>query len=243
MRIPFHTEIDMTQGTTQFLRLCAVAGCCMVLLGSSARPIPASLALPGDLPKPLAQMTSGELWSAGNGLGYDNGPVQGRDCARGACMGRIDAVRNQTPGAGYISPNGTIVARLVNLGRAQGGADDGAEARYGMQKDGGARRYYLIALRNGDGWSWTVREATPNGSTPPIETASGTWVTCSHNPNMAGHPKGRSEFASCGAAGGDDDALQTGGPSLPHTDGSSHLFPPRDPGWLTCTDGCCTAGM
>lgn len=227
----------MSHGTPKFLTLAVVA---MTGASLSAFAPPVRLALPGDLPRPLAQMTSGELFAVGGALQWDNGPVQDRDCARGSCRGRIDAVRDQTPGPGNISANGTIVARLVNLGRD--GRDDGPENRYGTRP--GQQEFYIIALKNGDGWSWTVREANRGSADAPRETASGAWTSCRHDPANAAHPKGRSQFASCGAAAGDEELLRASGPRLAR-DYATSLVPynPLDPGWLSCTDGCCTAGQ
>lgn len=213
----------MTRTTTRLLTLSGVVAVAVLAIGASrATERSTRLALPGDLPKPLAQMTSDELWNAGQALGFDNGPVQNRNCERGGCMGRVDAVGNQSPGPNNISANGTIVARLMNLGRQGGGEDDGPENIYRTERDGSAR-FYIIALPVDGGWRWTVRKAVRGDGNAPVETASGNWVTCRHDPNNPTHPKGRSEFARCsGGAGG--------------------YFPPNDPAWITCSDGCCTAG-
>jgi hypothetical protein len=185
-------------------------------------------------------MTTGELFAVGSALRFDNGPVQDRDCARGACKGRIDAVRDQIPGPASISANGTIVARLVNLGRD--GVDDGTENRYGTAA--GQRDFYIIALKNGDSWSWSVREAIRAGTAPPRETASGTWTVCRHDPTNPGHPKGRSQFASCSGAAGDEELMRSAGPRIPRDFATAIVaYNPLDPGWLSCSDGCCTAGQ
>lgn len=197
--------------TTKFLTLGAV-----VLLIASISAAPAPRALPGDLPVALSQMTSAELFEFGAGLRFDNGPVQDRGCMEGPCLGRIDAVRDQTPGAGSISGYGTIVARLVNLGGNRG--NEGPENRY--QTGRGQQVFYLMALKQANGWSWTVREAARGARTTPRETASGAWTVCRHDPATENHPKGRSRFASCAASAG-----------------------AGDPGWLSCSDGCCTAGQ
>lgn len=218
----------MTRRTTQFLTFGGVAAVAVLVFGASL-PTPATaarLALPGDLPKPLAQMTSDELWEFGQRLGYDNGPAQVRNCTRGACMGRVDAIRDQVAGPGNISANGTIVARLMNLGRQGSGDDDGAENIYRTERDGSAR-FYIIALPVDGGWRWTVRKAVNGGASAPEETAAGNWITCRHDRNNPGHPKGRSEFARCAGPQG----------------GAGGHFPPNDPAWVECSDGCCTAGI
>lgn len=214
----------MTRRTTRFLTLSGVIAVGVLALGAG-RPTRPPLPLAGDLPKPLAQMTSQELWTFGNGLQYDNGPVQQRICARAGCNGRVDAVREQVPGPANISANGTVVARLMNLGRQEGGQDEGAESIYGIERDGAAR-FYLIALKTQDGWSWTVRKALPGGTGAPEELRAGNWIACRHDPNNPTHPKGRSEFARCPGQGG-----------------AGALFPPTDPAWIECSDGCCTAGI
>ncbi len=224
--------------TTKFLTVGA-----LTLLLASLSATPARRALPGDLPKPLGQMTAGELFAFGASVRFDNGPVQDRDCARGTCLGRIDAVREQTPGPSSISANGTIVARLVNLGGGQG--NEGPEDRY--QTARGQSEFYIVALKTASGWSWTVREATRNGSEAPRETASGAWIVCRHDPSVPSHPKGRSQFASCtgnAGAGTGEELTRAAGPRLPRDYAVSFLsYGPRDPGWLSCSDGCCTAGQ
>jgi hypothetical protein len=226
----------MNVRATKFLTLSALA-----ILTASLSATPATRALPGDLPKPLSQMTAGELFAFGASVRFDNGPVQDRDCARGSCLGRIDAVREQTPGPSSISVNGTIVARLVNLGGGQG--NEGPENRY--QTARGQQDFYLIALKTSTGWSWTVREAVRNEGVAPRETASGDWTVCRHDPSIAGHPKGRSEFASCsGSAGASENLMRASGPRIVSGDATSpFVYNPRDPGWLSCSDGCCTAGQ
>lgn len=227
----------MKLGATQFLTLCGVTVLGATLTGFS--PEPARRALPGDLPKPPAQMTSAELFAFGASLRFDNGPVQERTCARGGCMGRIDAVRDQVPGPALISANGTIVARLVNLGRD--GVDDGPENRYGTAP--GQNEFYVIALKSGDGWTWSVREAVRNAGNAPRETVSGTWTTCRHDPNNPSHPKGRSQFASCTTGAGEVELTRAAGPRPPRDNAAAHIvLNPLDPGWLICSDGCCTAG-
>ena len=218
----------MTRTTMRLLSLSGVVAVAALALGATRATSTAAtrVALPGDLPKPLAEMTSGELWEVGQRLGYDNGPVQNRNCARGACMGRVDAIRDQVAGPGNISANGTIVARLMNLGRQNSGEDDGPESIYGTERDGSAR-FYIVALPVDGGWRWTVRKAVRNDGGAPAETRSGNWITCRHDPNNPTHPKGRSEFARCPGPQG----------------GAGGRFPPNDPAWVECSDGCCTAGV
>lgn len=215
----------MKRTTTRLLTLSGVVAVAVLAIGASRGAESASrVALPGDLPKPLSQMTSDELWNVGQGLGFDNGPVQNRNCARGGCMGRVDAVRDQTPGPLNISANGTIVARLMNLGRQGSGENDGPENIYRTDRDDAAR-FYIVALPVDGGWRWSVRKAVRGDGNAPVETAQGNWITCRHDASNPAHPKGRSEFARCAGQGG------AGG-----------LFPPNDPAWITCSDGCCTAG-
>ena len=228
----------MSNGS-KLLTLCGVVAMGATLVAFTG---PERLALPGDLPRPLANMSSGQLFAFGSRLRFDNGPVQDRVCARGACKGRIDAVRDQTPGPATISANGTIVARLVNLGRGDGGADEGPEERYRTAR--GQHDFYLIALKTPTGWAWTVRVAVRNGVGAPVETAAGNWVACQHDPNNPNHPKGRSQFASCSGTTRDDDLVRAAGPRAPREYTiAQQPNNPLDPGWLTCTDGCCTAGQ
>lgn len=214
----------MTRRTTQFLTLGGVVVAATLALGAAKAPTRAQLPLDGDLPRPLADLSSNELFEFGQSLRFDNGPVQQRICARAGCNGRVDGVRDQVPGAGNISANGTVVARLVNLGRPGDGQDEGAEAVYRTERQEQAA-YYIVALRSANGWTWTVRKAVRGQSGPTEEMSSGNWVSCRHDPNNPTHPRGKSEFARCPGQG------------------AGALFPPNDPAWITCSDGCCTANL
>ena len=213
----------MTRRTTQFLTLGGVVVAAVLALG--ARQTPLAVPLDGDLPRPLGEISSNELFEFGQSLRFDNGPVQQRICARAGCNGRVDGVRDQVPGPANISANGTIVARLVNLGRPGDGQDEGAEAVYRTERSEQSA-FYIVAVRSGSGWSWTVRRAVRGQAGAPDEMSSGTWVSCRHDPNNPNHPRGKSEFARCPGQGG-----------------AGTLFPPDDPAWITCSDGCCTANL
>lgn len=196
-----------------------------------------------DLPKDINQMTAGELWEAGNQLTpfWDRGEPTHRNCAQGGaggCIGRIDAVKDTTPGPGSVSPFGTIVARLENLGAQGTGADRGPEQKYRMEKETGPddKKYYIIARPDGSGgWTYSVRVAIKNSTKVPSDsTAWGSWLTCSSTyPN---HPTTKSAFFWCPST------LMTSSLTAEEL-ASPRVYNPLDPGWLECSAGCCTAGQ
>ena len=191
----------------------------------------APLSPPVNLGTSIDLMSDGQLWDAGVALNghWDPGTPQPRTCATGGpggCRGVIDAIKNYTPGPATVDANGTIVARLRNLG-APGNLDRGSESLYKMDFENGpdAKRYYIIARPvSGGGWNWSVRVAVKGGTTvPPAATDSGSWHVC---PETSPHPPGRSAFFQCDT-----------------TAGGGLAYDPRDPGWLSCSSGCCTAGQ
>lgn len=189
----------------------------------------------GNLTRSIDQMSAGDLWDAGTALSYVKGPSQDRQCASGACQGRINAVANQRPGPGNVVANGTIVGQFVNRGKVRFLWPDenmGAEERYRSEKSGGDKRYYLIARSDGaNGWTWTVREAVRGSTALARETVpAGSWTTCTRDSTNPNHPQGKSEFARC---------------PHPTMNGQAQalMYNPLDPGWLDCEQGCCTAGQ
>lgn len=186
------------------------------------------------LDKPVNTMTLHELWLASEKIGHWNhGPEQPRKCGgmpMNDCQARFDAVPNQLPAPGNVSVNGTIVARIVNVG-GPGGVNRGEESRYKAQLRGGKRHFLLIAQSDGaGGWSWSVREARKNRSALSTPLASGNWEVCTLDRTLAGHPQGESQFAKC--------PHRPPGPSPMST-----MYDTFDPGWLHCmSSGCCTAG-
>lgn len=180
-------------------------------------------------------MSAGDLWDAGTALSYVKGPSQDRQCARGACKGRINAVANQKPGPGTVVAYGTIVGEFVNRGKVKVLWPDenmGSEDRYKSEKSSGDRRYYLIARSDGsNGWTWTVREAVRGSSQLARETVlPGSWTDCTRDSTNSNHPRGKAEFARC---------------PHPTMNGQAQAltYDPLDPGWLDCQQGCCTAGQ
>jgi hypothetical protein len=234
----------MDHRTMQFRPLLTLVACLAV---ASCSPRVQSAPLPPpppvvDLSKDINAMTQGELWQAVFALNgfWDPGVPYRRDCAQGGsgtCLGRIDAVRDTVPGPSDVSTNGTIVARLWNLGAVQGGGDRGAEQKYGIIRVTGVDTAYVIIAKpdGAGGWTWSVREAVRGGSSmPPRETVpGGAWITC--DTSWPNHPSGKSAFYWCPAALTQNGA---GAPEYP----TLRLYNPRDPGWLDCDSGCCTAG-
>jgi hypothetical protein len=207
----------------------AALGCGAPSDDAPAAAMAAARTIPGDLGQPYDQISSDSLWKTGEDLYYVTTDTQARKCATGQCMAQIMAVANQKFDSLNIGPNGTIVARLMNYGRRQTGANAGVERVYqfGHTPDD-QKVYYLIAYGSGSGWRWTVREAARGNMALAAETASGSWTTCKHKPgNSPSHPKAKSKFWKC------DETVVAG----------TVRDPELDPGWLDCSAGCCTAGQ
>lgn len=225
----------ISRGMPAFLLALLVGSCRapqpMAEAPSTQQPDPATV---GDLTGPVASLTGDSLWKLGRSLVWTPGRIQPRDCAEGNCNARMDAVRWQEElNDTLISPNGTIVARFVNLG---GGSDEdrGPEARYGFAKSQGTE-YYLIAIRDAAaprGWSWILRMAF-RGDQGTLPIRVGVWGLCQadqYNPN---HPPvgTKTEFYKCNYAS------QNGQSVVPLA------YSPQDPGWYDCEQGCCTADV
>lgn len=186
----------------------------------------------GDLPDPIGTMTAGQLFTEGGKLSFVGGPWQSRNCEKGSCKARIQAVKGQSPGPSTVSTKGTIVARLQNRGSLLGYKDEGKEELYELRRFGDDKSvYYLVAIGDGSGgWTWGIYQATENGTAIVTPVKSGAWTDCTRDTGNASHPKGESEFARCPhptVAGGQAQAM---------------TYSPIDPGWLECSAGCCTAG-
>jgi len=214
------------------------AGAGMTAAGSTSAAVLRQL--PGDLGSPIDGMTDGQLWSATeNMVTLPEAAAQERKCRNGKCWGMIEAIDNQTAGPSNVSVNGTVVAVLKNFGDSPtgtGGADRGAEDKYGTEMNAD-KRFLLVARPDSvSGWRWAVRVAVRNGTkTPADSTAWGTWAVCKETQQSDNtHPKGKSAFYKC-------KEIKPG----PGT--ATATFFVRNnidaPGWLDCDQGCCTAGQ
>ena len=244
----------MSQRTTSFtMMLCGLAiaaglvacekregpgGAGSTAAGSTSSAVAAAVHLPGDLNSPIDDMTAGQLWNETNSLvTLPEDAAQERKCRNGKCWGMIEAVANQKPGPGNVNSNGTVVAVLKNFGDSQtGGADRGAEDKYGTEMNVN-KRYLLVARPNGTGgWRWAVRVAVKDGMNQPADsTAWGDWAVCKETQQSDNtHPKGKSAFYKC-------KDIKPGAATL-----ASVFFVRNNidaPGWLDCEQGCCTAGQ
>lgn len=186
----------------------------------------------GNLPQAIRTMRADSLFIEGRKLSYVSAPWQKRNCEKGSCKARVQAVKNQKPGPGNVTTNGTIVARLRNRGDWFGTVDKGIEEKYDLKRlDDEEGMYYLVAISDGaQGWSWGIYEAIKGDTSRVTPIKSGTWADCTRDTRNKKHPQGDSEFARC-----------------PHpTDGAGVTalrYDPLDPAWLDCQQGCCTAGQ
>jgi hypothetical protein len=155
---------------------------------------------------------------------------QARDCTGGkSCQAQLSAIDGQQE----ISPDdaegngfGTVVVRMQNLA----GTDKEVENMYALK--GGAFKYYMIAHKaSATTMSWTLHEV-PNGGTA-TEISHGTWTAC----DKYDHDSARladAMFATCAKAHVTGDTAKK--------NGKKKFDDPTDPAWMTCVDGCCTAG-
>lgn len=187
---------------------------------------------PGDLPKPIDQMSGDELYTFTRTLTFGGGRERRRRC-RGnpACRGRqprdstlvrVDAVETEDSlSTGNLAANGVIGARALNRGTLP---DSMYNTRPGKDYE-----YYLIVTPAGPGvanWQLVELTTTP-GARSHRSVASGAFHGCDH-PFQRG---ARADFKSCARA-----AAETRPAALRmfQTDG-------EDPLWIGCAAGCCTA--
>ncbi|HEU4797896.1 MAG TPA: hypothetical protein VFT63_03155 [bacterium] len=221
------------------LALTIVVGSC-----ASARVSPPPAKPDVDLTIDVNVITEGQLWDAADRLTpfWDRGGrPQNRNCAlgpMGGCLGRINGIRDTLLGPNSVKANGTIVAWLENLGAPGGGADRGAEQKYGTEMEGPRRkRYYMIGLPNGpDRWKWEIRVAIQGSTDPSQKVREGEFITC--DDSYPDHPTGtKATFWWCPARGVGSGTIARMARIVPQS------FNPLDPGWLDCEQGCCTAGQ
>jgi len=226
---------------TSVLRTAAAALAGLVLSGcggSEEPPAVAAAAAPAartyirpvwDLPGDIANMSSAHLYAlAVDTLVFDPGTNQKRKCNAAACDGQFVSVANQRPGPGNLGPDGTIVARLEN--RNTGNAP---EKIYGTPKRGGNTNYYMIAFRDSAReWRWAIYSATRNAAAnvKPQKISEGFWQTCKHPGN---HVRERGRFRTCA---GFPPTTTTAADTM-----GAVIVVDEEPGWLSCSAGCCTA--
>lgn len=225
----------MSQPTTSFTNVLFAAAVMLAVWGCSGVEADTApvIAGTGDLPKAIGTMTAGELFDAGEKLSFVSGPWQTRNCAKGSCKARIQAVKSQKPGPGNVTTNGTIVARLKNRGSWLGTKDEGIEEKYKLKRFSDDKSaYYLVAIGDGSGgWRWGIYEAIEGGPNVLVPTDTGAWTPCTRDVGNRKHPQGESEFAKCPH------------PSSVANQTQALNYDPLDPGWLDCQQGCCTAGQ
>lgn len=202
---------------------------------SSARALAAiapTRAEPGNLPKPIDEMTGDELFAFTRNLSFGGGVERRRRC-RGnpACRGnqpkdstviRIDAVEHEDSlSMNGLSQNGVIGARALNRGTL-------VDSMYNT-KPGKQYEYYLIVLPAGSGVAnWRLEELdTTQGARSHRSVSTGAFHGCNH----AFVPGTRAAFKTCAQAAADVKPAAFG---MFQTDEESPI-------WLSCAYGCCTA--
>lgn len=191
-----------------------------------------------DLGEPVSGIESSALYAlAMDTITFDPSVGKAQRVCGGSqrCFAHFMSVANQKPGPRTLGPDGTIVARLENIGNAAG-ANNGLEKKYGLPRAAKNTVYLMIAFAEpNDEWRWEIYSAVkdaPAGSRP-IRISGGRMINCNHPP---GPVRERGRFRTC-------DSLRVAGTTTGTTTGGP-LFPPdEEPGWLSCSAGCCTAGQ
>lgn len=187
---------------------------------------------PGNLPKPIDEMTGDELYSFTRTLSFGGGVERRRRC-RGnpECRGnrpkdstvvRIEAVeREDSLSMNGLSQNGVIGARALNRGTL-------ADSMYNT-KPGRQYEYYLIVMPAGAGVAnWRLEELdTTQGARSHRSVSTGAFHGCNH-PFV---PGSRAAFKTCAQAAADVKPAAFG------------MFQgdEESPIWVSCALGCCTA--
>lgn len=206
-------------------RVAVVAGVLSLLGGMAFTRLPSEPS--GRLLQPLATMSASQFFAFANGLTFVGGSERNRlckgtpECEAGTARtrARIEAVMQEPLRQGNISPEGTVVFRVRNIGEF-------AERPYGIMP--GATNF-LVAYPSPDSGVvavWKLVEASPHAMRT---IATGNVVSCNHG-SYLGSP--RADFRSCSNAA----AMHklSGEPaSIVSGDG--------DPYWFTCGLGCCTS--
>jgi hypothetical protein len=168
----------------------------------------------------LAKFLANQKWRP-------HGP-QARTCNGGkACKAQLSAIEGQqeiapvdADGNGY----GTVVVRMQNLGSATQ-----VEDVYKIK--GGTFRYYMIAhTASPTSMTWTLHEV-PQGK-QARKVAHGSWTGCPKYDHASTRPA-EAMFTTCQKAHAIGDTAKGSG---------KNFDDPIDPTWMTCSDGCCTAG-
>jgi len=195
----------------------------------------AKITNPGDLPDDLTNMSATDLEDFARKIDSIVGTEQPRRCrgtpqcdaGTGRTMAQVQTfVGQEKLDLQNVGQHGTLVMRLRNT--RPGG---GREARYDLLP--GAHVYYVIASKAQDGsLTWTMQELILSGPNPQKgRTMPGAWRECGED-----HTPPANQLPQFWACPGIISATAAGRPSGRVGD------PLTDPAWMTCSDGCCTAG-
>lgn len=190
--------------------------------------------LPGALPMDIDSMPTDSIQRFVNALRLNGGPSQPRNCSAGACRAKLDAVDGQRDIIGYDADGngfGTLVIRAQN----EASSKSNEEAKYGLK--GGGTWYFFVAHKvDSLAMSWTLHQWEPGNN--PRKVSQGSFTECEHeepeSPTVATalFRKCTDPYVPVGATKATKATATKGAPAI---DADS-------PGWMTCSDGCCTAG-
>ena len=207
------------------LVLTGVVGLSIVAL-AAWRPSHTAAKLAGTLPNPVGEMSPTAFHELTTSLTWTGGTDVERRCTGTAdCdagIARTSVRIDATPDSRFVGPktadaNGVIVARIKNNGAFQA-------TMYGFKP--GPFEYYFIVYGNKTGSAtWSLEEVNTSAGFSHTSIATGTMKGCGHAPAKAS----KASFQSC------DHSSSAIGSSL--REGGDQ------PGWVSCSEGCCTFGI
>lgn len=200
--------------------------------GATAAQVRVTDTLPGALDSAITKYTNRSLRSFASSLSAVNATPQNRcSAAPPGCnpwtRAQVRVYRGQkTVGPANVDGkgHGTIVMMMRNAGPST----DPTESRYGLRA--GAYEYYMLSKAAGADMTWELYEVdlSQQDSTPRLHK-SGTWHQCGDDHTAPTDAEGK--FQKCPPPSSADSAAMA----------AAMLYDPRDPAWMTCSSGCCTA--
>jgi hypothetical protein len=183
----------------------------------------------GALPSGWESKNSEEFRAYADSVTWTD-PVAGeRTCADPKQCKKVQATISANADARRITKNnagnGTLMARMELKGPY-------ATLMYNLKP--GAFKYYVVVLPSAGGgdMSWKLIQVADNGKTAINEIGSGTFVDCKHAPNPSA--PAQADWRGC------DDAHLKSAVQRMDSGGSGGG---DQPGWVSCSEGCCTVSM
>ena len=196
----------------------------------------AGAALPSDSAPPSGTLPGG--WESRNSEEFRayadsvtwTDPVAGeRTCADSKQCKKVQATISANAAARLITKNnagsGALMARMELKGPY-------ATLMYNLKP--GAFKYYVVVLPSAGGgnMTWKLVQVADNGKAAISEIGSGTFVDCKHTPDPSAPAK--ADWRGC-----DGDHVQS---AVQRMD-SGGAGGGDQPGWVSCSEGCCTVSV